>query len=95
MPDLIGHLITKDLRRHPLGVSIFLLGQGSEPVLISKEVMSPKNADPWYITPGKRGKTDILVCFGHRCTNNQPKFVASLMSGHPMSDMFQMARGVV
>ena len=24
-----------------------------------------------------------------------PKFVSSLMSGHPMSDMFQMARGVV
>ena len=92
MPDMIGHLITKDLRRHPLGVSIFLLGQGSEPVLISKEAMFPKNADPWYITPGKRGKTDILGSFGHRCTNNQPKFVASLISARPICDLFLMGR---
>ena len=30
--------------------------------------------------------------FGHRCAKNHPKFVASLMSAHPMRDLFPVER---
>ena len=73
----------------------FCWGRGRNLFLSQKKGCPPKTLIHGTSPPGKRGKTDILGCFGHRCTNNQPKFVSSIMSGHPMNDMFQMARGVV
>lgn len=77
------------------GCLYFFAGAGVGACSYLKRSDVPKKHWSMVHHPRKTGKTDILGSFGHRCTKKHPKFVTSLMSGHPMSDMFQMARGVV